>query len=59
MLAGGTLVLLVMLQAQETVSHWDAWVCGVCRLEREAWGLQQNGLLRRMRVSSEGPQPEQ
>ena len=40
------------------MSHWDAWVCDVCRLGRDAWDLQQNGLQRRIRISYEDPQNE-
>ena len=47
MLAGGTLVLFVMLQAQRSGEPLGCMgVCGVCTLEREAWHLQQNRLLR-------------
>ena len=52
-------LLFVMLQDQEVVSHWDAWVCGVRRLEREACDLQLTGLHSGLRISNEGPQPEE
>ena len=57
MLAGGTSVLFVILQAKK--HHWDSWVCGGLQAEAGSKDLERGGLQRRIRIFNEPPQPEQ